>query len=122
MSYVNSTLADGEIVLQEASVSWWIICNTVYFIIFAVLKIWTTEMALTNRRVIYKTGFIARNTTEFPIKKIESINIRQGILGRIFDIGDIIVTGTGNNASDFKRIGSPMKFKQAIDKAVSEIN
>jgi uncharacterized membrane protein YdbT with pleckstrin-like domain len=122
MSYINSIVVPGETIIQEASISYWIIFNPFYLIIFAILKIWSTEMALTNRRIIYKSGFISRNTTEFPIQKIESINVRQGILGRIFGIGEIIISGTGSNVSHFKSISSPLQFKQAIDKTVAANN
>src|ERR1700730_2504323 len=52
---------------------------------------WTTEIAVTDRRVIYKRGFIRRYTVEMHMDKVESIDVDQSVFGRIFDFGDVIV-------------------------------
>ncbi|HDR8786385.1 TPA: PH domain-containing protein, partial [Escherichia coli] len=64
-------------------------------IIPVLLRVWSTELALTNQRVIAKVGFIRRNTVELRIDKVESLGIHQGILGRIFNYGSIVIKGTG---------------------------
>lgn len=56
---------------------------------------WITEIAVTNRRVIYKRGFISRTTAEMQMDKIESVEVDQSILGRILDYGKVTVLGTG---------------------------
>ena len=59
----------------------------------------TTEIAVTDRRVIFKHGFIRRQTTEMNMTKVESVEVDQSILGRIFDYGDILVRGTAMASS-----------------------
>jgi hypothetical protein len=49
---------------------------------------WVTEIAVTNRRVIYKKGLIRRQTNEMNMDKVESVQIDQSILGRMLDYGD----------------------------------
>jgi len=44
---------------------------------------WTTEIAVTNRRVIYKTGFISRKTTEMHMDKVESVDVEQSMWSRL---------------------------------------
>ena len=123
MSYINTILGDGEIVLAKAKVTFWIYFMIIpYFVIFAFIKRWTTEMALTNRRIIYKSGLISRNTTEISLKKVESVGVKQGVLGRILGYGQVYITGTGNNISKFDKIGSPITFKKAIDEALAKMN
>jgi len=78
------------------------------------IYIFTTEMVLTNERVIYKTGLIQRYTTEIPINQIESVNVKQNILGRILRFGDIDIIGTGSTNQHLKYIANIMKFKQKI--------
>jgi uncharacterized membrane protein YdbT with pleckstrin-like domain len=46
---------------------------------------WITEIAVTNRRVIYKKGFIRRRTNEMNMDKVESMQVDQSILGRMLD-------------------------------------
>src|SRR4030081_1525047 len=55
----------------------------------------TTELAVTDRRVIYKSGLFARHTLEMNRSKVESVDVDQSILGRIFGFGTIVVRGTG---------------------------
>ncbi|WP_241596539.1 PH domain-containing protein [Rosenbergiella epipactidis] len=53
-------------------------------IIPVVLRVWSTELALTNQRIIAKVGLIQRNTVELRLEKVESLGIHQSVLGRIF--------------------------------------
>ena len=107
-SYIESSLGRGERIVYKAQVSWfspfwgvffgilllmWVI--GIVFIVFAVLNVMTTELALTNKRVIAKFGFIRRQTIEININRIESISVNQGFWGRIFNYGSVVVRGTG---------------------------
>src|SRR5436190_845630 len=56
---------------------------------------WTTETDVTNLRVIHKTGFISRKTFEMSLDKVESVDVNQSVLGRIFDYGDVTIMGVG---------------------------
>ena len=75
---------------------------------------WTTEIAVTDRRVIYKRGFIRRVTIEMNMDKVESIDVNQSILGRIFDYGDVLVRGTGHGLEPLRMIRSPLGFRNAV--------
>jgi uncharacterized membrane protein YdbT with pleckstrin-like domain len=75
---------------------------------------WTTEIAVTNRRIIYKEGFISRNTVEMHMDKVESVDVDQSILGRILDYGDVIVKGTGTGFEPLKRIAAPLDLRNHI--------
>jgi uncharacterized membrane protein YdbT with pleckstrin-like domain len=46
-----------------------------------------TEIVVTDRRVIYAHGFIQRHSVEVHMDKIESVDVDQGMLGRVFDYG-----------------------------------
>ena len=72
---------------------------------------WTTEIAVTDRRIIYKRGFIRRHTIEMHLDKVESIDVDQSILGRIFNYGDILIRGVGIGIEPLKNIGSPIEFR-----------
>ena len=80
----------------------------------------TTEFAITNKRVIAKTGFIRRRSVELLLQKIESIGVNQPILGRILDYGTIIVTGTGGTKEPFDTIAQPMELRKRVNAQISD--
>lgn len=74
----------------------------------------TTEIAITDRRVIFKRGFIRRDTIEMSVEKVESVDVKQSLLGRLFDFGDITVHGTGTGLAPLRNIDSPLDFRSHI--------
>ena len=80
----------------------------------AAIRYFTTELAITNKRVIAKFGLISRSTIEINLQKIESIQVDQGILGRIFNFGSIVVSGAGNPQAPIPGISSPLEFRRSF--------
>jgi uncharacterized membrane protein YdbT with pleckstrin-like domain len=78
----------------------------------------STELAITNKRVIAKFGFIRRNTTELNHNKVESLNVDQGIIGRILDFGTVKIHGTGAGMSPVPKVEDPLSFRRAQNEAV----
>ena len=74
----------------------------------------TTELAVTDRRVIYKTGLIARHTIEMNRRQVESVDVDQQILGRIIGYGTIVVRGTGGSLEPMRNIEDPLTFRTHI--------
>jgi len=85
------------------------------FAIYKWLSLRATEQGVTNKRVIYKTGIISRKTEEMKLASVETVEITQGIMGRILGYGNIEVTGTGINDLVFKSIDNPMEVKKSIE-------
>jgi uncharacterized membrane protein YdbT with pleckstrin-like domain len=73
--------------------------------------------AVTNRRVIIKTGIISRRTVELVLAKCEGIQVMQGILGRIFGYGSIVVTTSGAT-NCYYYVANPFRFKMEINKQI----
>jgi uncharacterized membrane protein YdbT with pleckstrin-like domain len=73
------------------------------------------EYGLTNKKVIIKTGVIGRATDEIKLNKIETVEVRQGIMGRILGYGNVLVTGTGTSYIVFTDVAKPLQVKKAID-------
>ena len=84
----------------------------------ALIIMFTTEFAVTNRRVIAKTGFIRRHTLEMLLPKIESVAVHQGILGRLLDFGTVTVTGTGGTKESFRAIIEPLGVRRKINQII----
>jgi uncharacterized membrane protein YdbT with pleckstrin-like domain len=74
----------------------------------------TTELAVTDRRVIFKTGIIQRHTMEMNRSKVETVGVDQSILGRMLGYGTIIVRGTGGSFEPIPYIGEPLTFRSHI--------
>jgi uncharacterized membrane protein YdbT with pleckstrin-like domain len=75
---------------------------------------WITEIAVTNRRVIYKKGFIRRQTNEMNLDKVESVKIDQSILGRMLDYGDVMILGTGEGFEMLRTVAGPIELRNSI--------
>jgi uncharacterized membrane protein YdbT with pleckstrin-like domain len=75
---------------------------------------WVTEIAVTNRRVIYKKGLIQRETNEMNMDKVESVQIDQSIFGRVFDYGNVTILGTGEGFKTLRTVTSPIELRNRI--------
>ena len=74
----------------------------------------TTELAVTDHRVIYKSGLLSRHTIEMNRDKVESVDVDQSLLGRIFGYGTVVVRGTGGSLEPIRNIGDPLTFRSHI--------
>ena len=75
---------------------------------------WITEIPITNRRVIYKRGFISRRTNEMNMHKVESVQVYQSILGRMLDYGTVTILGTGEGFETLRTIAGPIELRNSI--------
>lgn len=82
----------------------------------------STELAVTSKRIIFKQGLISRNTMELNHAKIESIREEQGIMGRIFDCGTLVIEGTGGGKEYLVNIDAPLTFKKQAQSAADPAN
>jgi uncharacterized membrane protein YdbT with pleckstrin-like domain len=77
----------------------------------------TTEVAVTDRRVIYAVGFFNRHTVEMNMDKIESVDVEQHLPARLFNYGDIVIRGTGESREILREIDDPLDFRSHITAA-----
>ena len=124
MSYIEDSLSAEEKVVAVFRQHWvtrlwlmlWILLLiTIPIAIYEWLRLRTIEHGVTNKRVIYKHGIISRNTEEMKLGSIETVEIDQGIWGRILGFGDIKVTGRGISDVVFRRMDDPMDVKRKIE-------
>lgn len=81
---------------------------------FGLLKRASTEIAVTDRRIIFKRGLIRRHTVEMNMQKIESVDVDQTLLGRLFDYGDVTVRGIGSSFERLDNIDKPLKLRTTV--------
>jgi len=74
-------------------------------------KYYTTELAVTNKRVIAKTGWFSRSTIELLIHKVESIQVQQPASQRLFGYGSLVISAAGEENAEFSGISDPIEFR-----------
>lgn len=121
--YVQNNLGPGEEVVYETSNHWMIfvsIRSILTLFIGPIISMTTNEFAITNKRVILKEGLITRRTIEMSISKIESVAVKQSVLGRILGYGTVTITGTGGTNEPFHTIANAMEFRKQFQKMAQQ--
>ncbi len=130
-SYVEDALVKDERIVHLGHISLWALWYLIalgvvllpafglglIFLVMAYVKYRTTELAITNKRVIVKTGFIRRSTIEININNVESLQVDQEVLGRMFNFGTLIISGAGTPQAPVAGISRPMEFRKAFMEA-----
>ena len=142
MSYIEHVLQPGEQIRYQGSVHWilyvpaiilcivgvaslafgpagWIIASiSILVAILLALRAWflrwMTEIVVTDRRVIYVHGLIQRHSVEVHMDKIESVDVDQSVLGRMFDYGDVTIRGTGSTMEPLRGVDRPIAFRNEV--------
>lgn len=81
-------------------------------LLVAVVVWWSTELAVTDRRVIVKVGLIRRSTVELNHAKVESYAVDQSVVGRLLGFGTLTVHGTGGGVSPVACVSRPLEFRR----------
>jgi uncharacterized membrane protein YdbT with pleckstrin-like domain len=91
-------------------------CATVGLLagISAWIKRWTTEIDVTDRRIVYKRGLIRRHTVEMNMDKVESVDVDQTILGRFLNFGNVTIRGTGAGIEPLFNVEAPLQFRNHV--------
>lgn len=124
-SYTKSALLKDEQVKYVAKVSLWsllpfLISGLLLFPFGIILWLcgyifyFSTELAITDKRVIAKYGFIKRKTVELNIARIESMQVEQGVFGRLFNFGTLTASGAGTQQAPIRNISNPLAFKKKL--------
>ncbi|MEO8629448.1 MAG: PH domain-containing protein [Betaproteobacteria bacterium] len=130
-SYIDNALITDEKVIYVGHISLWSLTHLIVLgvlllaafgaglilLIWAYIRYKTTELAITNKRVIAKFGFISRRTIELNIHKVESIQVDQHVLGRMFNFGSLIISGAGTPQAPIPGISDPLQFRRAFMEA-----
>jgi uncharacterized membrane protein YdbT with pleckstrin-like domain len=166
MSYVESNLVPGEVLIYETRLDWivmlWhmilgclllglpgvfllyyalthtgidsktlhvmegggvalLVCGVVA-ILMGMLRRNATEMAVTNRRVVVKTGLVSRKTIEMLLNKVESIEVNETPFGRLLGYGTIVLIGTGGTPEPFHQVAHPLEFRSQVQQQIEKLH
>lgn len=137
-SYVENSLADGEQIVYLARLSLWPYSFPILLgLISILLPLWhhlslwlmlpgiaifcwlyaligSVELAVTNRRIIGKTGIIRRATAELYLSRVEGVVVKQTMQGRLLNYGTLSIKGVGSEAATIANIAAPLDFRKAF--------
>jgi uncharacterized membrane protein YdbT with pleckstrin-like domain len=141
-NYVEANLAPGERILYKSQVHWVVYLAPVLLLSFglpwlsiggksglaivavgliagaaAYVRQATSEFAITDKRVIFKTGLFSRKTIEINRARVESVEVDQDIIGRLLNYGTVTVAGTGGTREPFTLIDNPLEFRRMVQTA-----
>jgi uncharacterized membrane protein YdbT with pleckstrin-like domain len=132
VSYIDESLIEGERLLHRARLSWWsqiallilgvlllVVVVGLIFIAWAWINMRSTEIAITNRRIIAKFGFIRRSTVEINLEKVEALRVEQTFMGRVLNYGTIFISGAGTSVAPMKDIADPLVFRRKFMEATN---
>jgi membrane protein YdbS with pleckstrin-like domain len=132
VGYIDESLIPGETLVHRARVSWWsqfwlvflgiltlVVVVGLIFLVWAWIRVRSTELAITNRRVIAKFGFVKRHTVEINLDKVEALKVEQGVWGRILNFGTIFISGAGTSVAPIPNIADPLVFRRKFMEATN---
>ena len=79
-----------------------------------------TEVAVSNMRVLIKTGMYARKSIEVMLAKVESIGVEEPALGRMLGYGSVVIRGTGGTYETFHLIAHPSDFRRKVEEQIGQ--
>ena len=128
MSYIAKTMAPDEVILATGNfplvydlvtLLWFISIVGIPICINRMINKYSTELAVTSKRFVYKRGVIARRTDEFTSNRIKHISVRQTVMGRILNYGRVSIKGTDIDLH-LPDISNPTKFRRALSLAAED--
>ncbi len=117
LSHTNMDTTDLH--LMEAGGLALLVCGLVVILIGAARRN-ATEMAVTNHRVVVKTGLLSRKTIEMLLNKVESIEISETPVGRLLGYGTIVIIGTGGTSEPFHKMARPLEFRSHVQQQIEQ--
>jgi uncharacterized membrane protein YdbT with pleckstrin-like domain len=112
---VGSTVISPKLMVSFGAV---LVVGAIITFSYGVAKRNATEMAVTNRRVLIKTGMGSRRTLDLMLSRVESIGVEESAVGRMLGYGSVVVRGTGGTPEPFLMIAHPQEFRRAVQEQI----
>ncbi|HEY0369046.1 MAG TPA: PH domain-containing protein [Chthoniobacterales bacterium] len=105
--------------LTGSELGWFALPLPAFAMVAPAVAYGSSELVVTNLRVLIKTGVIRRQTLEMFVSKVESIAVDQSFLGRMLDYGTVVIRGTGGFQEPFETIARPLEFRNCVQRLQS---
>ena len=114
-------IESGKLHIMEGGGVGLVVCGLVA-ILPGMVRRNATEMAVTSRRVVIKTGLASRKTIEMLLNKVESIEVSESAFGRMLGYGTIVVIGTGGTPEPFHKVAHPLEFRSQVQQRIEKLH
>lgn len=132
MSYIGNSLTEHEELLFEGHFPWpyhvasWLILFTLGWFLIGIY-LWarmqihfaTTEIGITDSRVLIKTGLFSTRTMELGLASVEQVEVKQSLIGKLFNYGEVEIHGSGEGELNTPPIAKPVAFRRVLSHAVN---
>jgi uncharacterized membrane protein YdbT with pleckstrin-like domain len=119
-SFSQNGIEHTTLRILQAGAAALLIAGAVTMVVGAVRRN-ATEMAVTNRRVVIKTGLASRKTIEMLLNKVESIEVSETALGRMLGYGTVVMIGTGGTSEPFHKVAHPLEFRSQVQQQIEKL-
>jgi uncharacterized membrane protein YdbT with pleckstrin-like domain len=119
-AFIHSEMDANTLRLTKGGGVALLVCGAVV-ILMGVVRRHATEMAVTNRRVVIKTGLMSRKTIEMLLNKVESIEVNETTGGRMLGYGTIVMIGTGGTSEPFRKVAHPLEFRNQVQQQIEKL-
>ena len=116
---IKTATLSGIALAVKLIIDFFAICIFIGLIWFPkdLIKYFTTKLEITNRRIKGKTGLINTNELDSPLNKINGIQVKQNVFGKMFNYGTICIT-TASSVFVFDYINNPNEFKTILNNQI----
>jgi uncharacterized membrane protein YdbT with pleckstrin-like domain len=90
-------------------------------LISAIISVKTSEIGVTNKRVIIKIGVFSKRSLEMLLEKIESLQVEQNLIEQMFNSGTVNIKGSGGTVTPFSSISNPFEFRKKVQEQIESI-
>lgn len=104
---------------QLAELNLFLLCFALLWLGMTWVTYYFSSITIKKKQVILRTGVIVRQTVDIPLSKIETIDIRQSILGSILQYGALVITGTGGTKHLINYIHRPLTCRRYIEQLMN---
>jgi len=125
--YVEANLGKNETIVKKAElnpivlvVTWigavlffWLLFIPVIKAIIITVRYFNTELAITNKRVVGKVGFLNTKALDAPLNKIQNVSARSNLFGKIFNYGTVVIN-TAAGQFVYEAVKNIDQFKGAL--------
>ena len=145
MSYIDKNLRDDEEIVLKEKISLFFTLKPLIFLIcclcffdnsyehaiiliflawltYNLINRWISEFGITTKRLFIVRSFISREIFDLSLQKIESCEIQQGVFGRFFNYGTIVIIGAGASRKEIKGLHGIVLFQNAVYDAKDSID
>jgi uncharacterized membrane protein YdbT with pleckstrin-like domain len=118
---VSNRIATLETVAVNASLA--LVGVTFIMLLIHTLQWSRVHFVVTNQRVIYRSGVIARNGIEIPVRKVNNVSFHQSVIERIVGAGDILIESGGEDGQSlFSDIRDPEQVQNIIQRTLRRVD